>query len=298
MARCGRSASSAPWPTARAAGTQHRDATAYASARRTTHSPTPHGRGASCAPPRQPRRYAARGQAQQCLLGCRSLGQTPSRPNAGGDPTLLTNLRRRWCWAELCKTRDPTAAKWSAGEPGVDADQVERPCGQHMLQVGLGQPAVAGVVQVAAAGALDAGAGAPSAPASHWWRRPRPRPRGCVGRPARPRAPASRSGWARGRCGTGTSPARQRPRSDAATDADGTLRPVPGRVAGTTQANLGAPRPVDEHELVWARPRPAARLRRAPSIDGVAPQLGGAGTLDELRQQLERWQAKRLISPE
>src|SRR6266516_363156 len=57
----------------------------------------------------------------------------------------------------------PAAAKGTACEPGVDADQVEGQRGQHVLQVGLGQAAVAGVVEVAAAaglrdGALDPGA--------------------------------------------------------------------------------------------------------------------------------------------
>src|SRR5215211_4399563 len=71
--------------------------------------------------------------------------------------TPLANSHRRQRRSESGEARGPAAAKWRAGEPGVDADHVERQRGQHMLQVGLGQAAVAGLVQVAAAGGLRDG---------------------------------------------------------------------------------------------------------------------------------------------
>jgi hypothetical protein len=48
----------------------------------------------------------------------------------------------------------PAAGRGGSGRPGVDADEVEGQRGQGVLQVGLGQAAVAGLVEVAAAGGL------------------------------------------------------------------------------------------------------------------------------------------------
>jgi hypothetical protein len=40
------------------------------------------------------------------------------------------------------------------GEPGVDADEVDGQRGQHVLQVGLGQTSIAGLMEVAEPGGL------------------------------------------------------------------------------------------------------------------------------------------------
>jgi hypothetical protein len=77
--------------------------------------------------------------------------------------TLLANLHRGGRESESGEARDPAAAKGCAGEPGVNADQVEGQRDQDVLQVGLGQAAVAGLVEVAAAGGLGDGALDPGA---------------------------------------------------------------------------------------------------------------------------------------
>jgi len=69
----------------------------------------------------------------------------------------------RGCGSESGKGGDPTAAQWGAGEPGVEADEVQGQRGQDVLAVGLGQAAIAGLVDVAAAGGLGDGALDPAA---------------------------------------------------------------------------------------------------------------------------------------
>jgi hypothetical protein len=79
-------------------------------------------------------------------------GWTSPREDSAGEFTQVTAL----LGAE--SGGSPGAARWDVAEPGVDPDQVERQRGQHVLQVGLGQPAVAGLVKIGAAGALGDGA--------------------------------------------------------------------------------------------------------------------------------------------
>jgi hypothetical protein len=88
-------------------------------------------------------------------------------------PRVSTLLANSGCWEGLGqpgKSGGPTSGRCDPGKPGIDPDEVDGQRGQHVLEVGLGHAAVAGVVQVAEPGglgdqALDAAAqGIASAP--------------------------------------------------------------------------------------------------------------------------------------
>src|SRR6266508_3187360 len=90
----------------------------------------------------------------------------PRRVNWRGmnaSPTLVPNSSGGVDEVEAGEVAGAGAVQGVAVPPGIQADQVEGDCGEHVLEVGLGQPAVAGVADAGdrdglADGALDPGA--------------------------------------------------------------------------------------------------------------------------------------------
>src|SRR6266508_5231052 len=91
--------------------------------------------------------------------GCRP----PRCTGSGGRLTLVPNSSGGVDEVEAGEVAGAGAVQGVAVPPGIQADQVEGDCGEHVLEVGLGQPAVAGVADAGdrdglADGALDPGA--------------------------------------------------------------------------------------------------------------------------------------------
>jgi hypothetical protein len=78
-------------------------------------------------------------------------------PGDAEPPRVPTLLANSGCWEGVGQPGEsggPASGRCGAGEPGIDADEVDGQRGQHVLQAGLGQAAVAGVVEAAAPGGL------------------------------------------------------------------------------------------------------------------------------------------------
>src|SRR6266545_7281053 len=102
--------------------------------------------------------------AGRCAIGTAPSSAPPaSTPPRPRRSTLVPNSSGGVDEVEAGEVAGAGAVQGVAVPPGIQADQVEGDCGEHVLEVGLGQPAVAGVADAGdrdglADGALDPGA--------------------------------------------------------------------------------------------------------------------------------------------